>query len=251
MLLMGLDPGTAAELLKSAQPDVVTAIAAELAYLHATGGGKELTAETAREFFGILRKAKGPATGPEFVKRMLESAVGKDRSPEMLRQVEELVQQKDPFLEIRSVESLRGEALPVEGAGVNRLRRVALLLRGLALDFRKAMLEAIQQQDAETCRQIQRQMVDWEDLPVVDDRAVQEALRAVDARKLALAMVGADAAVNGKVRSNISERAAAMLEEETSLLTKPKPEDIAQAREAILQSLRELNEAGMLEFTEA
>ena len=93
-------------------------------------------------------------------------------------------------------------------------------------------------------------MVIWEDLIFVSDRGLQEALRTVDSRKLAMALTDASQAIVERVRTNISERARSMLEEESSLLSSPKPAEIEEAREAILDALREMNTKGELEFEE-
>ncbi len=79
---------------------------------------------------------------------------------------------------------------------------------------------------------------------------MQQILRTVDARKLATALVKADDAIKKKLRANMSERAGAMLDEETSLLNNPKPEDIASCREAMLKPLRDLSDKGELPIEE-
>ena len=86
---------------------------------------------------------------------------------------------------------------------------------------------------------------------MVADRALQGILRTIDSRKLALSLVKADAELVKKFRSNMSERAAALLDEETSLMSSPKPQDIQQSREQILDALRAVNEKGELAFAEA
>jgi flagellar motor switch protein FliG len=320
MLLMSLEPGTAAELLRSVKPETITAVAAELAYLDATGFQRTTAgAEMVREFLSLLA---GRKTGPgsrNFLKEMLDGILGKDKSPEVLRQVENLLQARDPFLAIRAagevkdiaaalngesprvaamvlmelpgarsaqllsllpenvrIEAVRslaaGEKVPAEArvrvaqtvrlrleamrkqegpkdtGRDQQLRKVAVLLRGLNTDFRNTMVKAISEQNADLAAQVQSLMVEWEDLTVIDDRGIQETMRGLDSRKLALALVGAASAISRKIRANMSERAAALLDEETSLLSKPKPEDIQASRETILASLRQLNEAGKLEF---
>ena len=85
---------------------------------------------------------------------------------------------------------------------------------------------------------------------MVADRSLQEALRGIDAQKLALALVKADDAIAAKIKSNISERAVATLEEEASLMASPNKADIEEAREQIIQVLREKNEKGELAFIE-
>jgi len=127
-------------------------------------------------------------------------------------------------------------------------RRTALVLRCLDVKLREAMLGALKERDEKLAAKTVEMMVLWEDLPVVADRALQETLRNVDARKLALALYEADESVSEKIRRNISERANAMLSEEQSLLSKPKREDIEEARQSILKILREMNAKGELEF---
>jgi len=316
MLLMTLDAGTAAELLKSANPQTVTEIAAEVAYLKATGwtpGGPD--AEPAREFCGMLEQAGGAGPGSVFVQQVLEAALGPEQSREAMKQVEHLVEARDPFLAIRAAdpeelsEALEGESpqvvamvlaeLPQKssskllasmddelrsaairgmavGASATRetkvrvasvvrrrleklraagdananakLRRVAVLLRGLNAEMRNSMLQAIREQDEESAAGVQRMMVIWEDLPVVSDRSMQEALREVDSRQLALALVGADEATTRKIRDNMSERASAMLDEEASLLSSPSDDEVEAGRSALLDVLRELSVNGFLSF---
>ena len=94
-------------------------------------------------------------------------------------------------------------------------------------------------------------MVVWEDVAMVSSRSMQEALRAVEAKDLALALFNADETTIEKIRSSISERQRASLEEEASLLSSPDADEVNQARESILEALRELIAAGSLRFDES
>ena len=89
-------------------------------------------------------------------------------------------------------------------------------------------------------------MITWEDIPTIADRSLQEALRGVDAQKLAVALYGADEDISQKIRSNISERAATMLDEEASLMQEPLEKEVLDAREEVVKPLREANEEGKL-----
>ena len=330
LLIKSLDSRTATELLKSASPQVVKEIAAELAYMEASGADQPRVAEGAiREFSGLLAQGTRKSGRGKYVQTMLETVLGKDRSEEVLDQVRQMVEARDPFMQIRSVEvELLAQALAGESAGVvglvlselptkkstqllglldekvrfeaisgmaggedvppevrlrvatvvlerlksysegkvdaaapvntaaqkqkkeQQLRKVAVVLRGLKTELRDAMIATIAKRDKEASEMVARLMVVWEDLPTVMARSLQEVLRTIDSRRLALALVEADPAIAQKVRQNISERAVAMLEEETSLLSSPKPEDITEAREAILAVLREMNVKGELRFEE-
>lgn len=326
LLLMGLEPATAAELLKSAEPEVITQIAAELASLDTSRHDPAVKDDDPmREFSEVLKGAGGQSSNEAFIKEILQGAIGTQKSDEVLSRIDNLVQMRDPFRMVRDCEvkkiadALRGEsaqvsamvlselppkksaallpmlednvraeavtgmaggeevspdaklrvalavenrlrgqdegkqtvAAPVDDKGKEeRLRKVSVLLRGLKVEFRDELIDSLSKQDEQTAKEVQRLMVVWEDLFVVPERALQEALRTSDSRQLALALVGADEAVGERIKSNISERASTMLDEETSLLSSPKDEEIQGAREAILEALRKMNEEGELEFVE-
>ena len=165
-------------------------------------------------------------------------AAGLQTAPEVRRRVADMIAsrlvRKDGQIEV-IVDGREGQ-----------LRKVAVLVRGLEKPLRDALLAALTAQDTESAGMIRRLMVSWEDLVLVGDRALQEVLRTVDARKLAMALVKADPVVVQKIRSNISERAGAMVDEEASLLSSPKAQDTKACREAILEALRALNDRGEL-----
>jgi flagellar motor switch protein FliG len=332
LLLATLDPRASAELLKAARPELLTEITAELVRLEASGT-LPARAEPMADFYMLLRKTRGTGDAqPTGVRWLLETAVGKQRSEEVLGQARKLMDVMDPFLPIRDVpvESL-AEALATEhpqvaavvlmelpldksaaliplladatrreavcrmtcGEGVSlevrarvaamirerleasrkaearpvvaatgpqpvshkakakvqaKLRQVALLLRNLAVELRDSLVKGLAEHSAEQAETVRNLMVTWSDIPAINDRNIQEVLRNVDARNLAMALVGAEAAIVAKIRGNISERARAMIDEETQLMKNPKADEIEGARETILGYLRQMNATGGLEF---
>lgn len=144
---------------------------------------------------------------------------------------------------------LRGESGPTDDQKRHgQLRRVAMILRGMPRNTRDELLESITQKDPEAGKQVRNFMVVWEDVKNVSGRAIQAALRSVDSRKLALALFEADKQTVDKIRGNISARMSAMIDEEASLLSMPSTDDINEAREPILDTLREMNNEGQLSF---
>ena len=128
------------------------------------------------------------------------------------------------------------------------LRKVAVILRNLGKEVREGLLNAIEEKESDVAEMVANLMIIWEDVTQIVDRSIQEALRGVDAKKLALALHKADEDIANKIRSNISERAVATVDEEASLMSAPKKEEIEGAREEIVRALRELNEKGELAF---
>jgi flagellar motor switch protein FliG len=168
-------------------------------------------------------------------------AVCKMTNPELMSN---RVKQQMASTITQRLESFKGETL-VERPE-QTLRKLALVLSGLERDMRDPMLAEIAKNDEETASMIKRLMITWEDIPSVADRSLQEALRSVDSGKLAVALFGADEEISQKIRSNISERALAKLEEEISLMQEPLEKEVLEAREEVVRPLREANEEGTL-----
>jgi flagellar motor switch protein FliG len=145
---------------------------------------------------------------------------------------------------INRLKSFKGETL-VERPE-QTLRKLAIVLSGLENDLRDRLLDEISKHDEETGSRVRALMITWEDITSIADRSLQEALRSVDSGKLALALHGADEDIVQKIRSNISERAVAMLDEEISLMQEPLEKEVLDAREEVVGPLREANQEGKL-----
>jgi len=126
------------------------------------------------------------------------------------------------------------------------LRKLAIVLSGLERDLRDQLVDEIGKHDEETATMVRRLMITWEDIPSIADRSLQEALRTVESGKLAMALYGADEEISQKIRSNISDRAVAMVDEEASLMQEPLEKEVLSAREEVVKPLRDANEEGKL-----
>ena len=171
-------------------------------------------------------------------------AVCKMTNPEMMGSG---VKQRMVSTITRRLKSFKGETLVEKPE--QTLRKLALVLSGMEKDMRDPMLAEIGKNDEDTAAMIKRLMITWEDITSVADRSMQESLRSVDSGKLALALYGADEDIVQKIRSNISDRARGMLDEEISLMQEPLEKEVLEAREEVVKPLREANEEGTLRVT--
>lgn len=154
------------------------------------------------------------------------------------------VKQRIASMVSEKLKTFQGETLPEDRQ--QTLRKLAITLSGLERDLRDRLMEEIRKQNEETCKMVRNLMITWEDIPSIADRSLQECLRSVDSKKLGIALFGADEEIVQKIKSNMSERAAAMLEEEVSLMQEPLQKEIIDAREEVVKPMREANEAGTL-----
>jgi flagellar motor switch protein FliG len=171
-------------------------------------------------------------------------AVCKMTNPELMGSG---VKQRMVYTITKRLKSFKGETLVEKPE--QTLRKLAIVLSGLEKDMRDPMLAEIGKNDEETAATIKRLMITWEDITSVADRSLQKALRSVDSNKLALAIHGADEDIVQKIRSNISDRARGMLDEEISLMQEPLEKEVLEAREEVVKPLREANEEGTLRVT--
>jgi flagellar motor switch protein FliG len=145
------------------------------------------------------------------------------------------------------LKSFKGETIVAKPE--KTLRELAIVLSDVEQELRNQILDDIKERDKETATMVRNLMMTWEDIPSIADRSLQEALRAVDANKLAIALYQADEEIAQKIRANISERAAAGVEEEMSLMQEPLEKEILDAREEVVDPLRKANEEGTLRRT--
>lgn len=171
-------------------------------------------------------------------------AVCKMTNPEMISSG---VKQRMVYTITKRLRGFKGETLLEKPE--QALRKLALVLSGLERDLRDRMLAEIAKDDEESAAMVKRLMITWEDITLVADRSLQEALRSVDTGKLALALFGADEDIAQKIRSNMSDRAVTMLDEEISLMQEPLDREVLDAREEVVRPLREANEQGTLRVT--
>jgi flagellar motor switch protein FliG len=152
----------------------------------------------------------------------------------------------------RLMEMTSEQQTPVaqENASKETLRKVAIVLSGLQKDRRDVMLQQIQTHNEDTANTVKALMVTWDDITKIDNKCLQGLLRKVDAGVLAKALFGADAAIAGKIRGNISERMSQMIDDELALIGEPRKKDVLSAREEVTKPLREANEAEELLFIE-
>ncbi len=157
------------------------------------------------------------------------------------------VKQRMAFTVSERLKSLKGETLAEKPE--QTLRKLAIVLSGLEKDLRDQLLDELSKHDEETSTTVRRLMITWEDIMSIADRSMQEALRTVEPSKLAVALYGADEDIVQKIRSNISERAVAMLDEEISLMQEPLEKEVLDAREEVVVPMRDANEQGTLRMT--
>jgi flagellar motor switch protein FliG len=131
-------------------------------------------------------------------------------------------------------------------AGPARPDTVPGLMNQLEPATSRAILEAIEKENAELAGSIRNLMFTFEDLIGVPETALRDLLGAVDKKTLALALKGASDPVKEHIFKAMSSRAVEMLKEDMDVLGRVRGKDVAKAQQEVIAAARQLEAEGKI-----
>ena len=152
--------------------------------------------------------------------------------PEVIREVEAVLQRR-----LSSVVSTDFS----HAGGVKSLVEV---LNWVDRSTEKTILESLTENSPEIAEEIKKMMFVFEDIVLLDDRAIQMVLKEVDTKELALALKGINEDVQARIFKNMSERAASMMKEEIEFMGPVRLRAVEECQQRIVNVIRKLEEAG-------
>lgn len=174
-----------------------------------------------------------PQLPPEIQWDVAKRIAKMDRtSPEVLREVERVLEKKLANLSNEDFTSAGGIDAIVE------------ILNMVDRSTEKAIIETLEATDTELAEEIKKRMFVFEDIVMLDDKAIQKVLREVDTQELAKALKAVDAEVQDKIFRNMSKRAASILKEEMEYMGPIRRKDVEESQQKIVSIIRKLEEAG-------
>ena len=108
----------------------------------------------------------------------------------------------------------------------------------------KAVLESIEETNAEIAGAIREQMFTFDDLQTLDKKSMQKILASVDSRQLAVSLKAAIPPVEQAILSNLSKRASDMVIEERDNLGPTPLTEVVEAKNEILKLIRDMMDKG-------
>jgi flagellar motor switch protein FliG len=153
-------------------------------------------------------------------------------NPEVIHEVERGLESRMASLMQQSFE---------KAGGVNS---VAEILNVSDRAVERALLESLSQDDPELVEEIRRLMFVFDDLGKLSDRDIQNVLKNVETPQWAMALKGASSDLKEKILGNMSQRAAAMLQEEMEYLGAVKLSEVEAVQQQIVDIVRRLEDAG-------
>ncbi|TVR68324.1 MAG: flagellar motor switch protein FliG [Spirochaetaceae bacterium] len=153
-------------------------------------------------------------------------------SPETLREVERVLEKK--------LASISSEDYTVAGG----VESVVEILNLVDRSTEKSIIESLEEEDPELAEEIKKRMFVFEDIVMLDDRAIQKVMREVDTAELSKALKAVDSEVQDKIFRNMSKRAAALLKDDMEYMGPIRMKDVEESQQKIVSIIRKLEEQG-------
>ncbi len=171
-----------------------------------------------------------------------------DQQPDIALRIVRMSQPSTAVIE-RVEEVLRHRLTGVaerEYAATGGPKALAGILNHAERSVERNVLDSLAGTDKELAEQVRGMLFVFEDIVKLEERAIQQLLREVDQKDLVLALRGAPEELKAVVMANMSERGAAMLQEEMEIQQPQRKRDIDAAQSRIVGVVRRLEEAGTI-----
>ena len=133
----------------------------------------------------------------------------------------------------------------------DRLKTVADVLNRVDKETEKSVLGQISETDAEMAEEIKELMFTFDDLALVDKRAMQKILSGINVQVLALSLKAAKKEVDEYIMSNVSKRVKKLIDDEKELMGPKTLEEVTGAQKEIVTTVRALIESGEITISRA
>lgn len=152
-------------------------------------------------------------------------------SPDVIKEVEKVLESK--------LASLVNQDYTIIG-GVDA---VVEILNTVDRGTEKHIMETLEIEEPELADEIRKKMFVFEDILLLDDRAIQRVLRDVDNNDLAIALKGSNEQVQNAIFNNMSKRLAVMIKEDMEFMGPVRMKDVEEAQQKIVNIIRKLEDS--------
>ncbi len=153
-------------------------------------------------------------------------------SPEIIKEVEKVLESK--------LASLVNQDYTIIG-GVDA---VVEILNTVDRGTERHIMETLEVEAPELAEEIRKKMFVFEDILLLDDRAIQRVLRDVENNDLTMAMKSTKDEVKEAIFNNMSKRLAVMIKEDMDFMGPVRMKDVEEAQQKIVNVIRKLEDSG-------
>ncbi len=162
-------------------------------------------------------------------------AVMDQTAPEVISEIERVLERK--------ISTVLSQEFTVAGG----IESLAELLNRVDRTTEKTILETLEDENQELAVEIKKLMFTFDDVTILDDRAIQQVLKEIDMKELAVALKGANEEVKNKIFENISSRAADNIREDMEFMGPVRVKQVEESQQKIVSVIRRLEESGEIQ----
>ena len=177
----------------------------------------------------MIISALSPEVQADVAKRIATMDI---TSPDVVKEVERVLERK--------LSSLINQDYTIVG-GVDAIVNI---LNTVDRSTEKHIMESLEIEEPELADEIRKKMFVFEDIMLLDDRAIQRVLRDVDNSDLSIALKSANEDVQNTIFKNLSKRLAAMIKEDMEFMGPVRMKDVEEAQQKIVGVIRKLEDSG-------
>ena len=152
-------------------------------------------------------------------------------SPDVIKEVERVLERK--------LSALVNQDYTIVG-GVDA---VVNILNTVDRGTEKHIMESLEIEEPALADEIRKKMFVFEDILLLDDRAIQRVLRDVDNNDLGVALKAANEDVQNVIFKNMSKRLATMIKEDMEYMGPVRMKDVEEAQQKIVGIIRKLEDS--------
>ena len=152
-------------------------------------------------------------------------------SPDVIKEVERVLETQLSSLVNQDYTTIGGVDAVVE------------ILNTVDRGTEKHIMETLEIEDPELADEIRKKMFVFEDILLLDDRAIQRVLRDVENSDLAIALKGSTEQVQNAIFNNLSKRLAAMIQEDMEFMGPVRMKEVEEAQQKIVNIIRKLEDS--------
>lgn len=153
-------------------------------------------------------------------------------SPEIISQVEQVLE--------RNVSASVAEDYTQTGG----IQTVVEVLNGVDRSTERTILDTLEVQDPELAEEIKKRMFVFEDIVILDNRAIQRVIREVENEDLRLSLRVVSDEVKDVIFKNMSQRMADTFKEEMEYMGPVRLRDVEEAQTRVVSTIRRLEDIG-------
>lgn len=153
-------------------------------------------------------------------------------SPDIISEVEQVLE--------RNIAS----SLTQDYTETGGIQAVVEVLNKVDRSTERTILDTLEIQDPELAEEIKKRMFTFDDIVILDNRAIQRVIREVDNDDLKLALRAASDEVKDVIFQNMSQRMKETIQEEMEYMGPVRLRDVEEAQTRIVGTIRRLDEIG-------